>query len=212
MTGCCDDHCHAPTPPGDHGFRRVVWVALAINATMFLVEIVAGLASGSAALKADALDFLADASNYGISLAALGLAGAWTSRAALVKGASMGAFGLYVLGDTVIKFLTQAVPEPVTMGAVGILALAANLGVAVMLYRHRGGDANRRSAWLCARNDSIGNVAVLVAAVIVFVSGVGWADLAVAAAMAGLALTSARSIILHARDELRRQPMAAAAD
>ena len=213
MSACCDDHCHAPAPgPVDRAFRRILWVALALNATMAAVEIAAGLAAGSAALKADALDFFSDASNYGISLFALGLAGAWTSRAALVKGASMGVFGLYVLGDTAFKLMTGTVPEPMTMSAVGLLALAVNLGVAVLLYRHRGGDANRRSAWLCARNDSIGNVAVMLAAGVVYVTGTGWPDIVVAAAMAVLALTSARSIIRHARDELRRPPVPVAAD
>lgn len=212
MSTCCDDHCHAPVPPEDHGFRRVLWIALAVNASMFLIEIAAGLAAGSAALKADSLDFLADASNYAISLFALGLAGAWTSRAALLKGASMGAFGVYVLSDALFRVLSGGTPEPLTMGVVGVLALASNVGVAILLYRHRGGDANRRSAWLCSRNDAIGNLAVLVAAVIVAVTGTAWADLVVAAVMAILELTSARSIILHALAELRGRPATAAAD
>lgn len=209
---CCDDDCPAPIAPEDRGFRRILWVALAVNATMFLVEIAAGLIAGSAALKADSLDFLTDASNYAITLFALGLAGAWTSRAALVKGASMGAFGLYVLGDAIFRIVSGGSPEPLTMGVVGLLALAANAGVAVLLYRHRGGDANRRSAWLCSRNDAIGNVAVLAAAGIVALTGTAWADLIVAAVMAGLELTTARSIIRHALDELRRSPAVAAAD
>lgn len=211
MSACCDDHCRAPVPPTDHGFRRVLWIALAVNAAMFTIEIAAGLTAGSAALKADALDFLGDASNYAISLFAIGLAGAWTSRAALLKGLSMGAFGLYVLTDAALKIVTGVVPEPATMGGVGLLALAANAGVAVLLYRHRGGDANRRSAWLCSRNDAIGNVAVMLAAGTVFLTGSAWPDVVVAAIMAGLELTSARAIILHARDELRR-PQPAAAD
>lgn len=210
MSACCD-HCHAPPPSQGDGFRRILWIALAVNAAMFAVEIAAGLAAGSAALKADALDFLSDAGNYAVSLFAINLAGAWTSRAALIKGASMGAFGLYVLGDTAFRLLSGAVPEPVTMGAVGVLALAANLGVAVLLFRHRGGNANSRSAWLCARNDAIGNLAVLLAAGAVFWSDTGWPDAIVAAAMAVLALTSARSIIRHALDELRH-PQPAAAD
>lgn len=210
MSACCD-HCHAPPPSQDDGFRRILWIALAVNAAMFAVEIAAGLAAGSAALKADALDFLSDAGNYAVSLFAINLAGAWTSRAALIKGASMGAFGLYVLGDTAFRLLSGAVPEPLTMGAVGVLALAANLGVAVLLFRHRGGNANSRSAWLCARNDAIGNLAVLLAAGAVFWSDTGWPDAIVAAAMAVLALTSARSIIRHALDELRH-PQPAAAD
>ncbi len=214
MTGCCDDHCHAPAPgPSDYGFRRALWIALVVNASMFVVEIVAGLFAGSAALKADALDFFGDASNFAISLFALSLAGAWTSRAALVKGISMGGFGLYILGEAAAKIFTGAVPEPATMGIVGCLALAANVGSAVVLYRHRGGDANRRSAWLCSRNDAIGNVAVLVAAGSVSLTGTGWPDIIVAAIMAGLELTSAQAIIRHAWDELRRpQPAAAHAD
>ena len=212
MSACCDHGC-APVPPADHAFRRILWVALAVNATMFAVEVTAGLVAGSAALKADSLDFLGDASNFAITLFALSLAGAWTSRAALLKGLTMGAFGLYILGDTATKIVHGVVPEPVTMGAVGIVALAANAGVAVLLYRHRGGDANRRSAWLCARNDAIGNVAVLIAAASVFLTDTGWPDVIVATIMAGLALSSARAIIVHALTELHRhRPQPAAAD
>jgi Co/Zn/Cd efflux system component len=212
MSACCDhDHGCAPTKAPDQAYRRSLWVALVINALMFGVEIVAGVAASSAALKADALDFLADAANYAISLFAIGLAGYWTSRAALLKGACMGVFGLYVLGDTALKLATGTVPEPMTMGVVGVLALVANGSVAVLLFSHRGVDANRRSVWLCARNDAIGNVAVLLAASGVFVSGTGWPDLIVAAIMAGLALTSARAIIRQALGELR-QPLPAAAD
>jgi Co/Zn/Cd efflux system component len=211
MSSCCDhDHGCAP-PSGDGNYRRILWVALVINALMFAVEIAAGVAADSAALKADALDFLADAANYGISLFAIGLAGYWTSRAALLKGGCMAAFGIYVLIDTALKLAGGTVPEPMTMGVVGVLALVANGSVAVLLFRHRGGDANRRSVWLCSRNDAIGNLAVLLAASGVFASGTGWPDFIVAAIMAGLALTSARSIIRHALGELRR-PLPAAAD
>ncbi len=209
MSACCE-HDHGPVAPSDHAFRRALWIALIVNASMFVVEIAAGLVAGSAALKADALDFFGDASNFAISLFALGLAGAWTSRAALFKGATMGAFGLYILGDAAAKIFTGAVPEPATMGVVACLALAANVGSAVILYRHRGGDANRRSAWLCSRNDAIGNVAVLVAAGAVSLSGSAWPDVVVAAIMAGLELTSAQAIIRHALAELRRPHLAAA--
>jgi Co/Zn/Cd efflux system component len=210
MSACCE-HDHGPVSPSDHAFRRALWAALVINATMFVVEIAAGLFAGSAALKADALDFFGDASNFAISLAALSLAGVWTSRAALFKGATMGVFGLCILGDAAAKIITGVVPEPATMGIVGSLALAANVGSAVLLYRHRGGDANRRSAWLCSRNDAIGNVAVLIAAATVSLTGTAWPDIVVAAIMAGLELASARAIIVHALAELRR-PQAAAAE
>ena len=209
MSACCEHDC-GPVTPSDHAFRRALWIALIINASMFVIEIAAGLIAGSAALKADALDFFGDASNFAISLFALSLAGAWTSRAALFKGATMGAFGLYILGDAAAKIFTGAVPEPATMGIVGCLALAANVGSAVILYRHRGGDANRRSAWLCSRNDAIGNVAVLIAAATVSLTGSAWPDIVVAAIMAGLELTSAQAIIRHAWSELRRPQVAAA--
>jgi Co/Zn/Cd efflux system component len=198
-------HDHGPAPAADdHAYRRVLWVALAVNAAMFMVEIAAGLTSGSAALKADALDFFADAANYAISLLVLGRAAAWSSRAALVKGSSMLVFGLLVIGDTAYRLATQTVPEPGTMGIVGAAALAANFGVAVLLYRFRNGDSNRRSVWLCTRNDALGNLAVLLAASGVFASGTGWPDYAVAAIMAVLALSGAWQIIAQARGELRQ--------
>ena len=209
MSACCE-HDHNPVPPSDHAFRRALWIALTLNATMFVLEIAAGLFSGSAALKADALDFFGDASNFTVSLFALSLAGAWTSRAALLKGITMGGFGLYILGDAAAKIFTGAVPEPATMGIVGCLALTANIASAVVLYRHRGGDANRRSAWLCSRNDAVGNVAVLIAAGAVSLTGTAWPDIIVAAIMAGLELTSARAIIRHAWAELRQPRLAAA--
>jgi Co/Zn/Cd efflux system component len=203
MSAHCDHHDHAPPSADDHTYRRVLSIALVVNAAMFVVEIGAGLTSGSAALKADALDFFADAANYAISLMVLGRAAAWGSRAAIVKGSSMLVFGLFVIADTVYRLAAQVVPEPVTMGAVGVAALTANFAVAALLYRFRDGDANRRSVWLCTRNDALGNVAVLLAASGVFASGTGWPDYAVAAIMAGLALTGARQIILHALSELR---------
>ncbi len=200
---CHGDHCHATeaatTSPR---YRRVLWAALWINALMFAVEIVGGLQSGSVSLLADAVDFFGDAANYAISLVVLGAALAWRARAALFKGLSMGAFGVFVLGRTLWGVYTGTPPEPLTMGLVGALALLANVSVAVMLYAWREGDANMRSVWLCSRNDAIGNGAVMIAALGVFGSGSAWPDLLVAAVMAGLALSAARSVIVQARAEL----------
>src|SRR4051794_5622961 len=131
---------------------------------MFLAEIVAGVAAGSSALQADALDFLGDAANYAISLGVAGLALSWRSRAALVKGATLGLLGLWVLASTAWHAYAGTLPRAEVMGAVGVLALITNGGVALMLYRFRGGDANMRSVWICSRNDAIGNLAVLLAA------------------------------------------------
>ena len=152
-------------------YRRVLWVALAVNLAMFGVEIAAGVAAGSASLLADSLDFLGDSANYALSLFVLGQALAWRARASLVKAASMGAFGLWVAGTTVQHALAGTVPVAPVMGAVGALAFAANLGVAALLYRWRDGDSNMRSVWICTRNDALGNLAVLAAAAGVFGSG-----------------------------------------
>lgn len=196
-------HCCPPQPPAaDAAYRRVLMIALALNASMFLVEIVSGVAAGSSSLLADAVDFAGDAANYALSLGALALLPAWRPRVALLKGYSMGAFGLFVLAATAWHALRGTVPEAATMGVVALLALAVNVGVAVMLFRYRGGDADMRSVWLCSRNDAVGNVAVLLAAAGVFGSGSGWPDWVVAAVLAGLALTASVSVVRHARREI----------
>jgi Co/Zn/Cd efflux system component len=155
------------------------------------------------ALQADAADFLSDAANYGISLSALELALVWRARAALVKGASMGLLGLWVAGNTLWHAVMGTLPAPEVMGAVGVLALLVNGGVAFLLYRYRGGDSNMRSVWICSRNDALGNVAVMLAALGVFGTGTGWPDIIVASTMVVLSLWGAGQIINHAWNELR---------
>jgi Co/Zn/Cd efflux system component len=200
---CCHHGCTPPAATQSPRYRRVLWAALAINALMFAIELAGGLHASSVSLLADAVDFLGDAANYGVSLLVLGMAPVWRGRAALLKGLSMGAFGLFVLGRTGWSAATGTVPEPITMGAIGSLALVANVAVAVMLYAWREGDANMRSVWLCSRNDAIGNLAVMGAAWGVFGSGAGWPDVLVAGIMGILALTAARSVITQAWGELR---------
>jgi Co/Zn/Cd efflux system component len=196
---CCH---HAPPPATDPAYRRALWVALIVNAAMFVVEIGAGMQAGSVSLLADAVDFFGDAVNYGVSLAVLGLSLAWRARTALLKGAAMACFGVFVIGKAMAVALSGEVPEAMTMGAVGLIALSANVGVALLLYRFRDGDANMRAVWLCTRNDALGNLAVLAAALGVFGSGSAWPDLVVAAVMGLLALSSARVVVLLARREL----------
>lgn len=183
-------------------YRRVLWAALLINAAMFGVEVGGGLHAGSVALLADAVDFFGDAANYGLSLFVLGMAATARARAALFKGLTMGLFGTLVLGRAAWSATSGVVPEPATMGMIGALALVANLAVAALLYAWRDGDANMRSVWLCTRNDAIGNVAVLFAALGVFGTGSAWPDIGVACVMGLLALGAARSVILQARGEL----------
>jgi len=177
---------------------------------MFLVEIGAGLAAGSASLQADALDFLGDAGNYAISLFVVGMALRYRAMAALAKGSTMAIFGLWVFGITGWHAWHGTLPQAFTMGAVGLTALAANAASFGLLWSHRGGDANMRSAWICTRNDVLGNLAVLLAALGVFGTGTGWPDVVVAAIMASLAMQGAFIVIRQAQGELQsaRHPIA----
>lgn len=209
---CCGpnhhhDHGHDHGPGGhDHSAgaaRSVLWVSLLLNAGMFVVELGAGLAAGSTSLLADSADFLGDAANYGLALAVLPLALVWRARAALLKGISMGLFGLWVAAMAIRHLLSGTVPEPATMGVIGVVALAVNILVTVLLFRFRKGDSNMRAVWICSRNDALGNLAVLLAAAGVFATGTAWPDLAVAALMAGLALWGAGQVIRQATAELR---------
>ena len=199
----CQCHTACASAPVNPRFRRALWVALVINVLMFAVEIVGGVKSGSVSLLADAVDFAGDAANYGISLTVLSLGLIWRARAALVKGLTMGTFGVFVLGRALWGALQGIPPEPLVMGGIGLLALFANGFVAVLLYTFRDGDANMRSVWLCSRNDAIGNVAVMLAAAGVFGTGSGWPDLAVASIMAGLALSAGIAVVRQARQELQ---------
>jgi Co/Zn/Cd efflux system component len=201
------DRCCAVStvkPARDARFRRALWVALTVNAAMFAVEVVGGVTADSVSLLADAVDFFGDAANYALSLLVLSWAAHWRSRVAVAKGATMALYGIAVLGQAGFNAIGGSAPEGVTMGAIGALALSANVAVALLLYTRRNGDANRRSVWLCSRNDAIANIAVLLAALGVFGTGSAWPDLAVGAGIALLALSSARSVLRHAAGELRQ--------
>jgi Co/Zn/Cd efflux system component len=210
MAGCHDDPCcsggQALNTPS---WRRALWIALTLNGAMFLAEIGTGVAAGSASLQADALDFLGDAANYAISLGVAGMALAWRARAALLKGTTLLAFALWVIGITGFHAYYGTLPKAEIMGAVGLLALLTNLGVAVLLFRFRGGDANMRSVWICSRNDAIGNLAVLGAAAGVFGTGTGWPDIVVAAIMTALGVSGGWQIIRKALSELHHTGAAA---
>jgi Co/Zn/Cd efflux system component len=174
-------------------YKRILWIALLVNFAMFFVEIASGLSASSVSLLADAADFLGDGVNYGLSLAALGMASIVGSRIALAKGIAMGLFGVFVLGKAAIQWAAGVTPEATTMGAIGVLAL---------LYQYRTGNANMRSVWLCTRNDAISNLLVIAAAIGVWGTTKGWPDLAVAAVMGCLALWSSQEVIRHALKEL----------
>jgi Co/Zn/Cd efflux system component len=202
---CQSNHCHSASAASDASpkYRRILWLALLLNTAMFFVEFLASQKSGSNALFADSIDFFGDAVNYGISLFVLGGTLLWRARTAWFKGLCMAAFGVFVIGHAVWLAYAGTTPEPLIMGWIGALALAVNVGVALMLYAYREGDANMRSVWLCTRNDVIGNVAVIAAAVAVGVSASRWPDLLVSFGMGCLALQSAWLVMRQAQAEMK---------
>jgi Co/Zn/Cd efflux system component len=200
---CCSHEDQCATALRSGRYRKILWIALVVNFTMFVVEIGAGFTAGSVSLLADSLDFAGDAANYGISLLVLGMGVVARARASLFKALCMLLFGIAVLATALWHLVSGTVPSAPTMGVVGTLALLANVGVAALLYAYREGDSNMRSVWLCSRNDALGNLAVLLAALGVFGTGSAWPDLLVAGIMASLATSAATQILLQARGELK---------
>lgn len=197
---CTCSHEPAPQKPNSK-FRTALWIALFINLAMFFVELIGGAYAHSSALWADSLDFFGDAVNYAISLAVLGASLYWRATVALFKGAVMALFGLVVIGKTAYAYTLGVPPEAITMGAIGVLALVANVVSAAVLYAFRDGDSNMQSVWLCSRNDAIGNVAVIFAAIGVFGTGSMLPDLIVAVIMATLGLTGGYQVMKKAIQE-----------
>jgi Co/Zn/Cd efflux system component len=182
-------------------YKARLWAVIALNASMFAVEMGGGMMSGSQALQADALDFLGDTLTYGMSLAVIGLSLRLRTLVALIKGATLALIGLWVFGSTVWHALVLSTPRAEMMGLIGFLALATNLGSVLILLKYRDGDANVRSVWLCSRNDAVGNVAVILAAAGVWSTTTGWPDIIVAAILASLFLNSASKIVRQALGE-----------
>ncbi|OEY96109.1 cobalt transporter [Acinetobacter proteolyticus] len=201
MAGCgCNTTC-SPTQKISPKFRKALWIALILNALMFFVEIIGGSHARSVSLWADALDFAGDAANYAISLAVLSMTLYWRATAALVKGITMAGFGIFVIVKVFWSWWLGVTPEPMLMGAIGVLALTVNVISALMLYAFRDGDANMRSVWLCSRNDAIANIAIIIAAIGVFGTGTMLPDLFVAFVIAYLGVSSGLAVIKQARAE-----------
>lgn len=208
-----EEHCHAETSCCSGGvpvfdgvdprYKRILWIVIGLNGSMFATEMVAGRLAGSQALQADALDFLADTVTYGLSLMVIGASLRTRASAALLKGASLSLMALWVFGSTVYQTLVLGVPKAEVMGLIGVLALGANLASVLLLRPYKDGDANVRSVWLCSRNDAIGNVIVMAAALGVWGTSTAWPDLAVAAVMAGIFLISSQQILRQAWREYR---------
>ncbi|MEM8985943.1 MAG: cation transporter [Pseudomonadota bacterium] len=201
MSNCCE----MKTFDGlSEKYKRVLFLVIGINAVMFCVEMWAGAASGSQALKADALDFAGDAATYTLSLLVIGASVKTRARASLVKAGSLAVMAIFILGLTGVRVFEGQPPEAHTMGIVGGLALAANIVSVLVLMSWRDGDSNVRSVWLCSRNDAIGNVGVIIASFLVALTGTAWPDLIVAALLAALFLRSSAAIFGQARLELEK--------
>jgi len=202
-SGC--HSCSTDTRPLNYNQKIVLWIALVLNAVMFFAELITSFVADSVALKADAIDFLGDAANYGVSLFVLGMSIGTRARASLLKAYTMAAFGLWVIGSAVFSWIAQSQPEASLMGKLGVTAMLVNLLVAWLLFKFRNGDSNMKSVWICTRNDVIGNIAVIIAAAGVVATSSGWPDLVVALGMGLLAIFSAREVIIDANRELKSQ-------
>ncbi|MBE5073284.1 cation transporter [Erythrobacteraceae bacterium E2-1 Yellow Sea] len=202
MSGCCEEKVFDGLSPA---YKRALIAVIAINATMFVVEMWAGMTSGSQALKADALDFAGDAATYGLSLAVIGASVRTRAMASLIKSGSLALIAITVLGMTALRFAEGVPPEAQTMSLVALLALAANITSVIILLKWRDGDSNVRSVWLCSRNDAIGNVAVIVAGLLVAATASALPDLLVAIMLAGFFLRSSIAIARQAMSELRSE-------
>ncbi len=202
MSTSCGDHSCDEQSGISKPYRKILWICLIANVTMFGVQIVASQLAHSVSLLANSLDFLSDAANYGISLFVLGKTIHMKAKASIFKGLSLGGIGVWTAFETLHHSVVQELPEPLIMTYVSIIALAVNVGCAMLLFKYRGGDSNTRSVWLCSRNDALGNIAVMIAAAGVFASQTVWPDVIVAAVLAWLALSAAWEILKHARQEL----------
>ena len=202
----CHDHCDSSGQPNVSGaYRKVLWICLIANAVMFVAQMIASYAAHSVSLLANSADFFSDAANYGISLYVLDQSLRQRAKASLFKGISLGLVGLWVAFETLHHALQPELPKPLIMAVISIVALAVNVGCAVLLYKYRGGDSNRESVWICSRNDAIGNIAVMIAAAGVFASSTIWPDIIVAAIFGWLAVSGAWRIIQSAKKELKHE-------
>ncbi|HCR85150.1 MAG TPA: cation transporter, partial [Alphaproteobacteria bacterium] len=195
MSVNCSDHCEIENPNLNKSYRRIVWICLVANTVMFFVQIIASYIAGSVSLLANSLDFLSDSVNYGISIFVLDKVLRVKAKASIFKGVSLGLVGLWTAFETVHHGLETNIPKADIMAYISVIALIVNVICAVLLYRFRKGDSNTKSVWLCSRNDAIGNIAVMVAALGVFSLDSAYPDIIVATILALLALSASWQIL-----------------
>ena len=179
--------------------RRVLRVALALNATMFVVGLVAGLVAQSLALLADSLDMLADALAYGLSLAAIGRPAAFKTRVAGLSGTILLVLGVGVVLDVIRRAVQGSEPDSAFMVATAMLSLVVNAYVIRTLARFRRGEVHLRAAWLFTRADVVANIGVILSGVLVFATGSPYPDLIVGLAIGCYVIREAVEILTSAR-------------
>ena len=199
----CQNCCASQASHHSAKYRKALWIVLVLNLTMFFVEVVMAVKSGSTSLLSDSLDFLGDSANYMISLIVLPMALSYRAKASMVKGLTMGGFGLFILITTIYRAFYGEIPGHDQMSVVGALALVVNVTALAVLLNFRDGDSNMRSVWVCSRNDAIGNVAVILAGMAVYFFQSKYPDLIVAFVLAFLALQASQEIIKRAWAELK---------
>ena len=190
-------------PHATPAYRRALWIVVLLNAGYGVVEMAGGFLAESQAAKADALDFIGDGLITMLALVALAWSATARARVALLQGLFLGALGLGVLANTIVRIVERQQPEAQLMGLLGFIGLVVNVTAAAVLVPHRSGDASARAVWLFSRNDAIGNAAVMAAAGLVALTSTPWPDLIVAVVIAGLFLQSSWSIVSGARAEMR---------
>lgn len=188
---------------GNRKLKIVLWIALLINLAMFVVEMTAGFLAHSNALLADSLDMLGDVFVYGASLFVLGKSHIAKANASLMKGVIMGTLGLFVLFESVNKILNPVLPTGHVISSIAFIALVANGICFYLMWKFREKDLNLRSAWVCSRNDTTGNLLVIIAGLLVIYFNSMWPDILVGMILATIILWSSFKIVLESREEKR---------
>jgi cation diffusion facilitator family transporter len=202
MSSCCEDKSCAVEALRESQASTLKAV-LAINAVMFVVELAAGLMAGSTALLSDSLDNLGDALTYGLSIYAISKDAKSKAKVALFKGLLILLAALFVLAQVGYRALYGTTPIFEAMGVVSLLALIGNSVCLALLWKHRTADINMSSVWECSRNDIVGNLAVFVAAGLVWFTDGKWPDLAVGLLLSLWLLASSVRVFRSGSSELR---------
>ncbi|OUR82305.1 hypothetical protein A9Q75_06200 [Colwellia psychrerythraea] len=193
MSGCCAAEAKNTNE------RKLLWVVLILNFSMFIIEFIAGWLANSSGLLADSLDMLADAAVYSLSLYAVGKSLLYKGRAALANGYLQLSLGLLVLLDVVRRIWLGSEPQSDLMFSVGFMALIVNMICFAVLYQFRQGDVNLKASWICSRNDMLANIGILISAFLVGRLNTAWPDWVIGSVIAIIVIHSSIAIIREAK-------------